>query len=223
MDREFSNECGAEIRSDNSERWVAIAAGVRARDPQAIEELYSTFQKGFRFLILRQLGQDSADDSVHSCLVIVVEAVQKGKLRDASRLPAYAATVVRRHVIERIRALRAERNRETELDHLTYVTPSPALDPEEAAVRLQATTLAAKVLQAMSPRDREILRRFYLLGHSEEQIRVEMGLTANGFRNVKHRAKSCFFERLEKYAERRKGRLASLGNARRTVACIGRE
>lgn len=157
-----------------------------------------TFQKGFRFMIIRQLGRDCVDDSVHSCLVLVVEAVQEGRLRDPSRLPAYAATVVRRHVVPRIRALREERSRTLELDHLTYITPSAEPDPEQAAVRLQAKTIAAKVLKAMSLRDQEILRRFYLLGQSEERIRFEMGLTANGFRNVKHRAKTCFFEKLAK-------------------------
>jgi RNA polymerase sigma factor (sigma-70 family) len=153
-------------------------------------------------MIVRQLGRDDVDDSVHACLVLVVEAVQEGRLRDPSCLTAYAATVVRRHVVQQIRALRAERNRTVEMDHLTSITPSAEPDPEQAAVRIQTKTIAAKVLQAMSLRDQEILKRFYLLEQSEERIRSEMGLTANGFRNVKHRAKTCFFERLAKREKR---------------------
>lgn len=83
-------------------RWAALAIGIQNRDARLMEEFYRTFQKGLRYLIRRQLGIDGLEDSVHSCFALIVEALQQGRLREPSRLPAFAGTIVRRHSIARI-------------------------------------------------------------------------------------------------------------------------
>jgi len=51
-----------------------------------------------------------------------------------------------------------------------------------------------QVLQEISPRDREILTRFYLHGQEQDEICQEMNLTETQFRLLKSRAKARFGE-----------------------------
>jgi DNA-directed RNA polymerase specialized sigma24 family protein len=51
-----------------------------------------------------------------------------------------------------------------------------------------------QVLRSISPRDREILTRFYLYEQTQEQICREMDLTETQFRLLKSRAKARFAE-----------------------------
>ena len=58
----------------------------------------------------------------------------------------------------------------------------------------QRAELITRVLGELSPRDREILTRFYLREQSQDQICSEMDLTETQFRLLKSRAKARFGE-----------------------------
>jgi DNA-directed RNA polymerase specialized sigma24 family protein len=49
-----------------------------------------------------------------------------------------------------------------------------------------------RVLNGLSPRDREVLVRFYLREQSAEEICRELGLTETQFRLIKSRAKARY-------------------------------
>lgn len=168
---------------------ACLATRIRNSDPAAIEELYAVFQKKFRLLIIRQLGEDGAEDSVQTCFATVIEAIRHDKLSDPARLPAYAATIVKRHIIHRIHKRCDLRKTYVDMASVEFMIAASGLNPEQTALRREAQNIAANLLGKLPPRDLEILRRFYLLEQPEEQIRVEMGLSANEFRNIKHRAK----------------------------------
>ena len=67
-------------------------------------------------------------------------------------------------------------------------------NPEEDAIERQRVEIMKRVLHSISPRDREILTRFYLLNQTQEEICLEMHLTGTQFRLLKSRAKARFGE-----------------------------
>jgi DNA-directed RNA polymerase specialized sigma24 family protein len=56
----------------------------------------------------------------------------------------------------------------------------------------QNEEIAARILAAMSRKDREALIRFYVDGHRAERIQQELGLTNGQFKSIKARAKAIF-------------------------------
>src|SRR5512141_3166800 len=78
--------------------WLVLVDKIRSGDPCGLEELYNIFSKGVRFYLCRHLGPQELDDKVHDTFLIVVQAIQKGELREAERLMGFVRTVVRRQV-----------------------------------------------------------------------------------------------------------------------------
>jgi RNA polymerase sigma-70 factor, ECF subfamily len=65
-------------------------------------------------------------------------------------------------------------------------------NPEQNLLTRQRAEIARRVFDGVSRRDREILRRFYLLEQPQDLICQEMGLSHNQFRLLKYRAKARF-------------------------------
>jgi RNA polymerase sigma factor (sigma-70 family) len=64
--------------------------------------------------------------------------------------------------------------------------------PEGSRIEAEQLEMMHSLLAHMKPRDREILIRFYLDGHSQELICADMCLTPTQFRLHKSRAKARF-------------------------------
>lgn len=185
----FYHQQGAD--SEESVNWVALVTAVRENRPEALAELYTRFAKGVRFHICRQLGPQDLDDRVHDVFLIVVQCIQRGELREPDRLMGFVRTVVRRQVAARIH--QAAHERADPLDP-ERGTASQDEDPEARIIEAERSALVRSVLDELSERDREILRRFYLLEQPQEQICAEMGLSVTQFRLLKSRAKLRFGE-----------------------------
>src|SRR5438270_1421892 len=78
--------------------WTGLVARIQAGDGLAMEELYQIFSRGIRFHLCRQLGPQELDDKVHDTFLIVVQAIQRGELREPDRLMGFVRTIVRRQV-----------------------------------------------------------------------------------------------------------------------------
>jgi RNA polymerase sigma factor (sigma-70 family) len=137
------------------------------------------------------VGPDVAEDHLHETLLIVLKAIQCGNLREPERLLGFVRTVARRRVASSIRDAAQERHKEAEL-RWAYETRDRPDDPENALLARQQSEIMQTVLLELSPRDREVLARFYLLEQSQGQICQEMGLTETQFRLTKSRAKARF-------------------------------
>jgi len=174
-------------------RWARIVEGVRANDSAAIEELYRLFSRGIRYFLCRHLGPNDLDDRVHDTFLVVVRAIQGGGLREPDRLMGFVRTIVRRQIANYIEETMQQRREAGELE-LGGRIADPRSDPEQNVLREQRIELMLEVLRSISPRDREILTRFYLYEQTQEQICEEMGLTETQFRLLKSRAKARFGE-----------------------------
>jgi len=173
--------------------WIELVDRVRRAEPDGLRQLYDIFAKGIRFYLCRQLGPQELDDKVHDTFLVVVQAIQRGDLREPERLMGFVRTVVRRQVAAHIEKMVQHRRDHTELDSSVSV-PDPHDNPEENAVFQQRNKLIQHVLQELSGKDREILTRFYLYEQSQDEICVEMNLTETQFRLLKSRAKARFGE-----------------------------
>ena len=171
--------------------WTDLVQRIQANDQPALEELYTLFSRGIKFLIVRQLGRQDIDDRVHDTFVIVVQAIQRGELRDPERLMGFVRTIVRRQIASFIEKNYTRRRDELDIDGNVKIADSH-MSPEEGAIRTQNSQIKEDILRDCSRRDREILTRFYLLEQSQEQICEEMGLNDTQFRLLKSRAKQRF-------------------------------
>jgi RNA polymerase sigma factor (sigma-70 family) len=174
--------------------WAALVNGIREGDEAAMAELYGIFAKGIRFFLLRNLGPDDLDDKVHDCFVIVAQAIRNGDLREPERLMGYVRTVVKRQIAASIDVAVHQRRTRADFEDSMFSVSDWRDNPESTVMARQRMEIARKVLNGISRRDREILKRFYVLEQSQEQICAEMGLSYNQFRLLKSRAKARFGE-----------------------------
>ncbi|GIU79634.1 MAG: hypothetical protein KatS3mg005_2872 [Bryobacteraceae bacterium] len=189
---------GGEPSPDSAEqsaaaRWTPLVEGARAGDSAAIEELYRLLSRGIRFFLCRHLGAQDLDDRVHDTFLIIVRAIQNGGLREPERLMGFVRTIVRRQVASYIEESVSSRREYADLEVGGRVADHRH-DPEQRLMREQRVQLMLQVLRSISPRDREILTRFYLYEQTQEQICREMDLTETQFRLLKSRAKARFAE-----------------------------
>jgi RNA polymerase sigma-70 factor (ECF subfamily) len=172
---------------------VNLVDRIHSHETDGMAELYLLFSNSIRFYLCRQLGPQEMNDKVHDTFVIVVEAIQLGELRDASRLMGFVRTVARRQVSLYIDQV--VQTRRGQMDHDSTV---PLADlrrnPEERAIFRERSELLIRVLGELSNLDREILTRYYLEDESQQQICSKMALTATQFRLLKSRAKARFGE-----------------------------
>ena len=192
--------------------WAGTVERIRAGDQLAMTELYAVFTRGIRYLLLRSLGVEEVDDRDHDCFVIVAEAIRSGELRDPARLMGYVRTVVRRRIAAGIEETVTRRRTTVEFEDSVFSVSDWKNNPEQHLLARQRSEIARRVFKGVSRRDREILRRFYLLEQSQEQICEEMGLSYNQFRLLKSRAKARFGRLGQRLAES-----GSLGITRVTV------
>lgn len=160
--------------------------------PAAMGQLYGTLIRGVRAHLSRQLPADLVEDRAHNVLIVAVKAIRSGQLRDPARLPAFVRTVAQRQIADAIRGI--SRNRSIELDFCQVPLPDLREDPEQELDQQQKLSCLRSALASLSPRDREILTRFYLEEQDAERICREMNLSATQFRLFKSRAKGRLTE-----------------------------
>lgn len=173
--------------------WAALVERIKANEKTALEELYRTFSRGVRFYLCRQLGPQELDDKIHDTFLIVVQAIQRGDLREPERLMGFVRTIVRRQVAAHIENAVSNRREFVDVDGAPNIFDTDH-SPEEKAMAEQRIGIMREVLAEIPARDREILTRFYIQEHSQEQICLDMSLSETQFRLLKSRAKARFGE-----------------------------
>jgi RNA polymerase sigma-70 factor (ECF subfamily) len=171
--------------------WIELAAQIQAGDETGLVCLYRIFSRGLRFYLLRQIGEQDCDDRMREILLIVLDALRKGGLREPQHIMSFVWTVARRQVAATIQQRVVSRQMELGLDCGVEVA-EPSANPESESISRERIAVARKALLSLPPRNREILSRFYLEEQTQEQICREMKLTETQFRLGKSRAKARF-------------------------------
>jgi RNA polymerase sigma-70 factor, ECF subfamily len=170
---------------------VMLVDRIRASRTDGLEELYQLFSRGLRFYLCRQAGPQDLEDRLHDLFILIVQAIQRGEIREPERLIGFVRTVARRQASAHIHRLVHARAQECPVECESRIVDDGGT-PEQAAIFREREDFIKKVLNELSDRDREILTRFYLKEQSESKICVEMVLTETQFRLLKSRAKARF-------------------------------
>ncbi len=154
-------------------------------DADAIAELYQAMLAGVRPKLTRSIEKQWVEDRFHEILVIVIEAIQRGDIREPERLMGFVRTIAHRRVVAHIRDATRERQSCASAD----VEPLAPFEqgPERVAVRRESIERIRRVLSAMTRMDAEILERFYFQSQAPVQICREMQLSTTQFRLRKSR------------------------------------
>ena len=166
-----------------------LIARIASGDRRAEAEFVRQFERGVRVLVRRHCrpADPIVDDLVQDVLSGVLERLRAGAIHDAAALPAYVQSAV-------VYATSAEYRRrrpmqpESAIEQLT--------DPENPGSRLDAVQLARLLRNLLAemtvPRDREILRRFYLEEEDKDSVCRALAIDPGHFHRVMFRARERF-------------------------------
>jgi RNA polymerase sigma-70 factor, ECF subfamily len=159
-----------------------IAAAGTGIDSAAETELYRRLAPRARLYGLRHLRDPhAAHDLMQQVLLMTLERLRAGKLREPERIASFVLGMCRMVVLE-IR--RGTWRRETLLE--TYGHTAEAIEAPEP-LALGADKLAA-CLQDLAERERTVVVLTFFAGKSGDEVAKELGLSAGNVRVIRHRA-----------------------------------
>ena len=172
---------------ENCARWVDLVQKVTSGDTNGFEELYGDLSGAVRAGLAHSVPLSSVEDATHEVLVILLEAILNGELRDARRLMGFLKTVAQRRAVAYVRSAVCHRRRFVDAD-ISEARAPLGDSPDRGVHSRERGQRVFKLLRRLSGRDREILERFYLREQPRAQICGEMHLTETQFRLFKSRA-----------------------------------
>jgi RNA polymerase sigma-70 factor (ECF subfamily) len=174
--------------------WTTLLPRVQNRESLAVDELYSLISRGILFFLRRRLPIEESKDRLHEVFLILVDAIQAGRIEDPRAFPGYAVTVAKRQAWSQIRRRNGGRECNCEEGVMERVFADSKDDPYKLLADAEQHALLNRALGLLHPRQREVLRRFYFQEESKEEICSAMKLTETQFRLLKSRAKARFGE-----------------------------
>jgi RNA polymerase sigma-70 factor (ECF subfamily) len=169
-------------------RFADVVQQVANSEPEGFEKLYRIF--GTQVVALRrQFGYQSFEDRLHDVFLIVVEAIQSGKVREPKALLNYIQGTSR-FVLCSHTTTKSRRQRLSGTLHHWESSRFCRHTPEESLWLKERSAIMRDLLRTLSLRERELLERFYIYEQDKTQICREMGLTDTQFRLAKSRAKA---------------------------------
>ena len=160
----------------------SIACAPPGEASAAEGELYARLAPRVRLYGLRHLrDSQAAADLVQQVLLMIIEHLRCGKIREPDRLPSYVLGVCRMVVLD---LKRGGMRREHALRQFAERGDSVELSEP---VCLETSRLA-ECLASLSARERSVLALTFYAERSALEVGHELGLTATHVRVIRHRA-----------------------------------
>jgi len=160
-----------------------IAAAGPAGAPEAEAELYRRMAPRVRLYGLRHLrDEQAAADLVQQALLVTIQQLRDGKVREPERLASFVLGVCRM-VAGDIRRGRGRRERLLR----RFATDVPGAGTTADEPRLDHDRLAA-CLESLGERERSVLLLTFHAERSAGEVAADLGLTAANVRVIRHRA-----------------------------------
>jgi len=165
-------------------------------DPlEQLTEVYRDYP-GLRALILRRVRDPQlAADILQDAAVTTLEKLRAGEISQPNRIGGYLFRVALNHLRNYRRKDRSALSNAEALESLPHHEENLGMAEIKHATW---TRIAREVLRELpTPRDRDLLVRFYLNDESKQDICQALGLTDEHFNRVTFRARNRFRELLE--------------------------
>ena len=169
---------------------------IRRGDSAAEQTLVERYSRGL-LLVLRHATTDYqlAEDVHQDAFVVLIDRLRKDGLDDPSKLNAFLHGVARRLLLNHQRkGVRRATVADTERVERTALS---APDPTDALLRRQAIALVRAAIKELSPRDRDVVVRFYLQDEDRDRICQEHGISEKHFYRVLCRARQRLRAKLD--------------------------
>ena len=158
-----------------------IAAAGARRDPEAEAELCGRFAPRIRLFGLRHLRSEAAAaDLVQDVLILTLEKLRVGAVRELDKLASYVLGTCRQVVID---GRRGNNRRERILEAYAPTLPALTEDGDDAldADRLQ------HCLERLPERERSVLLMTFYDDRPADDVGAALGLSAGNVRVIRHR------------------------------------
>lgn len=170
---------------------VDLVRRITAGDARAETSLVELCGPTLRFLT-RRFSRDEADaqDLYQETLMLALEKIRRGEVREPEKLAGFLHSVAKNHCTQRYRSHRYT------VEQPTAVPPdAPDQQPNPLQGLLQEERIrrTRRLLAELdTPRDREVLFRYYIAEESSTGICANLGLTSDHFYRVLHRARQRY-------------------------------
>jgi RNA polymerase sigma-70 factor (ECF subfamily) len=183
---------GAFVRrrsSEDARHWTAAELANAIADGDAVAEtaLVSKYSAGL-FYILRRETRDgaTAEDLCQETFRVVLERLRRRRLTDPDKLPSFIIGVGRRLLLAHRRVSARLSAGPDAVDEVEADTATPLED----IVRTEQRQLLASAIERLpTPRDRELLTRYYLMEQDKEEICKALRLEREQFTKAISRAR----------------------------------
>ena len=168
---------------------MALVIAIQSGDKQAESELVRTYWRGVKFIVLKQCGEPHlAEDITQDALIVVIQKIRQRQLNDPDALSSYIRQTALNLLIAH---RRKEVRRQTDINNDIVINEA---DKTQSLVDfVDANQILEKVkallLELPTERDRELLRRYFILDQDKQQIAQALQLNADQFDKVLYRAK----------------------------------
>ena len=184
----------------NTEPVIEVSAEkvpVQGLDRAAIESLIAKQYTGLRLLILRRTGDaEVAADLLNEAACTAWEKWQAGLIQRPEEIGGYIFQVAM-NLLRNHRRSVAERSDRRAAPEVLGSLPD-ATEATDRWLEKKVALQVKRILQELrTPRDREILTRFYLQDQDKDAICRDLSLDADQFDKVLHRARGRLKELIE--------------------------
>lgn len=171
---------------------VGLVGRIRAGDQQAETQLVKKFQRPvYELLRNRSRDPELAQDLLQETFIVVLGRLRSEGIEQPDKLPAFMHRVAHNLLIGHFRK---ESRRDTRPDSDAIEKEVDSGDAQlESVLRDEQGQLVRSLLDELhTPRDREILLRFYVWGHEKPLVCEALGLNYDQFDRVISRARKRF-------------------------------
>jgi RNA polymerase sigma-70 factor, ECF subfamily len=176
---------------------ATLVSRILSGDATAEAEVVDRYKRGITVILMRAAGQRSiAEDLLQDTFRLTLEKIRRGDLREPERLSGFICNIARNLATDHFRRA----SRQETLEQQARYTTDPSDDPLQLVLAAEKAAIVRRVLDELrSPRDREVLFRFYLADQNKEQICLQLGLSSLHFNRVLFRARERYKELYERF------------------------
>ncbi|MDP2535901.1 RNA polymerase sigma factor [Alteromonas stellipolaris] len=174
---------------------TALVKRILAGDAAAELQMIERYKRGLRYVLRRKCHDlDLTADISQETWRIVIERIRNNELREPAKLSAFILQTAKNLLLMHFRKSDIKRQQTGMGEALESEYSGPSTQsPEDALERHNLGLLVQTVIKELNtPRDRELLHRYYIHEQDKSLICNELNVNAKNFDNVLYRCKQRF-------------------------------